>query len=213
MAGSVCPEGFKQGDRVVVQVHRHNPHCHEESYKVGEHGVVTHAPEMSSTVTVRLDGQNGKQGNYFRVETVQPSFNIPVRHRFVVASILHLKRLPEIMVNDYAVFQTEPGNPDGGHFLGRVAALLPEEDEQPEGQGQLFTVQPLQIAGPDYGPPAIRPWAKVGRPCQRRERACCCRVYLEQGMYLRDISQEEIFRLGLAQDLGLELAPKALMAG
>jgi len=212
MAGAVRPEGFKQGDRVVVQVHRHNPHCHEESYKVGEHGVVTQAPEMSSTVTVRLDGHNGKQGNYFRVEATHPSFNVPVRHRFVIASILHLKKLSEIMVNDYGVFQTEPGNPDAGHFLGRVAALLPD-DEHCEGQGQLFTVQPLQIAGPDYGPPQIRPWIKVGRPCQRRERACVCRVNLEQGMYLRDISQDDIFRLGLAKDLGLELAPKALTAG
>eukprot|EP00931_Biecheleriopsis_adriatica_P080059 TRINITY_DN53419_c0_g1_i1.p1 TRINITY_DN53419_c0_g1~~TRINITY_DN53419_c0_g1_i1.p1 ORF type:complete len:213 (-),score=46.20 TRINITY_DN53419_c0_g1_i1:26-664(-) len=191
---------FAQGDRIIVRAHRHNPACHEESYKVGEHGIVVEVPDKSSAVKVRLDGHSGVQGNYYKVETLVPMITRPVRHRFVTVSVLHLEKLPELMTGDYAVWQTLPDHPEGGHFIGRILGTVEDEDG-----GEIFTVQPLVMAGAEYGHPEQRPWAKAGKTCQRRARASPLRIYLEESMYLRDISKQEIKALGLASDLGLEV--------
>ncbi|CAE7823920.1 unnamed protein product, partial [Symbiodinium necroappetens] len=131
---------FAPGDRVVVKVHRHNPFHHEESYKAGEHGVIIEAQERSTTVHLRLDGFLGKQGNYFKVQAVKPLFTLPVRHRFVTASVLHIQKLPELMLYDFAVWERAAGKPESGHFIGRIMAV--SEDEE----GQLFAVQPYVMA-------------------------------------------------------------------
>eukprot|EP00435_Cladocopium_sp_Y103_P002891 s3524_g1.t1 len=188
---------FEAGDRVVVKVHRHNPVHHEESYKVGEHGVVLEASHRS-TVRVRLDGHSGQHGNYFKVQAVKPLFTLPVRHRFVTASVLHLEKLPGLMLRDYAVWEKEPGEPEKGHMIGRIMAV--KED----GAGQLFSVQPYQMATSEYGPPVTRPWTAVGSHCVRRPQNSVLRIDLEHDRYLRDLSLQEIRSIGLAEDLGLE---------
>ncbi|CAL1140734.1 unnamed protein product [Cladocopium goreaui] len=183
-------------DRVVVKVHRHNPVHHEESYKVGEHGVVLEASHRS-TVRVRLDGHSGQNGNYFKVQAVKPLFTLPVRHRFVTASVLHLEKLPGLMLRDYAVWEKEPGEAKG-HMIGRIM------DVKEDGAGQLFSVQPYQMATSEYGPPVTRPWTAVGSYCVRRPQNSVLRIDLDHDRYLRDLSLQEIRSIGLAEDLGLE---------
>ena len=91
--------GLSVGDRVVVKIHRHNPVHHEESYKVGEQGVVVEVAARS-TVRLRLDGIRPQA--YYRVQAVKPLVTRPVRQRYVTASVLHLEKLPEFILRDYA---------------------------------------------------------------------------------------------------------------
>jgi len=86
MAAAMAMPSFQVGDRVTVAKSRFNPMHHDESYKVGERGVVVHAMENSSVVQVRLDG------GYEIVESVLPLLKRPVPHRMVSASILHLEK-------------------------------------------------------------------------------------------------------------------------
>eukprot|EP00747_Dinoflagellata_sp_TGD_P209396 gnl/TRDRNA2_/TRDRNA2_82790_c1_seq1.p1 gnl/TRDRNA2_/TRDRNA2_82790_c1~~gnl/TRDRNA2_/TRDRNA2_82790_c1_seq1.p1 ORF type:complete len:153 (-),score=31.51 gnl/TRDRNA2_/TRDRNA2_82790_c1_seq1:182-640(-) len=80
-------EEFKTGDRVVVTQSRQSLLKHEESYRAGERGVVVKAPDNSSVLTVRLDGE------YYIVENVLPLRKRSVPHRFVHCSALHLSIL------------------------------------------------------------------------------------------------------------------------
>lgn len=80
---------FKPGDRVKVTENRFNPFDKEESYKKGEHGVVTQASNSSTVCTVRLDG------DYFSVASVYPLHKKPIPHRIAHISILHLQTLKE----------------------------------------------------------------------------------------------------------------------
>mmetsp|Transcript_66706 Transcript_66706/g.217127 ORF Transcript_66706/g.217127 Transcript_66706/m.217127 type:complete len:316 (+) Transcript_66706:152-1099(+) len=81
---AVLAPSFKEGDRVVVVKARKNAMHHDESYQVGEQGVVTRAVENSSVVEVRF------QGNYEIVESVLPLLKRSVPGRAVSASVLHL---------------------------------------------------------------------------------------------------------------------------
>mmetsp|Transcript_123143 Transcript_123143/g.223837 ORF Transcript_123143/g.223837 Transcript_123143/m.223837 type:complete len:163 (-) Transcript_123143:74-562(-) len=79
------PVDVRTGDYVVITSSRHNPHHHNESYKVGEHGMVVGKVEGSSVVTVRLEGE------YYVVESTLPLLSRHVPDRIINASVLHLK--------------------------------------------------------------------------------------------------------------------------
>eukprot|EP00933_Yihiella_yeosuensis_P045098 TRINITY_DN40414_c0_g1_i1.p1 TRINITY_DN40414_c0_g1~~TRINITY_DN40414_c0_g1_i1.p1 ORF type:complete len:266 (-),score=45.62 TRINITY_DN40414_c0_g1_i1:504-1301(-) len=217
---------FKKGDRITVVVHRHNPACSEESYNIGEHGVVVEeSQEKSSIVTVRLDGHNGTgrerppEGNYYRVENVMPMITTPVRQRLVHASILHIQKYPEFVYGDYAVVKTPramlkllgPGEELGGHFIGGIVKVIEPKEGSDEVGPSGYQVQAYKLSGREYGKAPLRPWLKVGPRLRVEASAVVCRVNLEHGKYLRDLSYLEIQKLGLEEDLGfLDTPLKAL---
>merc|ERR1712187_826415 len=143
----------------------------------------------SSVVNVRLDGFDGRQGNYHVVESVLPLMRRPVRQRFVNASVLHLQKLKHVMRGDVFLFASNGGEEN----MGRIV-------EVNEDLGTV-AIQPIEVEpGEQYGPLERRPWAPVG---ERRDIPLAdakCRCYLEEGNYLRDVSIADLRALGLLRN-------------
>mmetsp|Transcript_55068 Transcript_55068/g.160716 ORF Transcript_55068/g.160716 Transcript_55068/m.160716 type:complete len:225 (+) Transcript_55068:38-712(+) len=178
--------GFRRGDRILVQKSKNNQMNHAETYMVGEHGSIVEVQDSSSVVRVRLDGFEGKHGNYHRVESVLPLVRRPVQHRYVNASVLHLKKQNEAKKGDYIVFELA----DMAELLGQVTEIV--EDMGPCGE-MLLEVQPYEVdRSESYGPLGRRPWGPVGDRRHLPASAARCFVHLDGGTYLRACDVEEL---------------------
>eukprot|EP00929_Paragymnodinium_shiwhaense_P002138 TRINITY_DN102338_c0_g1_i1.p1 TRINITY_DN102338_c0_g1~~TRINITY_DN102338_c0_g1_i1.p1 ORF type:complete len:206 (-),score=40.93 TRINITY_DN102338_c0_g1_i1:146-763(-) len=195
------PLGFQKGDRVLVKASRNNAMNSHESYFAGEHGVILEVPEGSSVVQVRLDGYDGRQGNYHVVESVLPLMRRPVRQRFVDASVLHLEKMKQVMRGDNVVFVASSGK----EIVGTVVQVDESKAE--------VLIQPLQIPlGEQYGPLERRPWGMMGPRITVPLGDAQCRVHLEEDNYLRDVSIEECRERGLLRDQDLRDEEPPLVA-
>merc|ERR1712232_1432769 len=136
-------------------------------------------------VSVRLDGCDGRQGNYYQVESVLPPMARPVRQRFVNASILHLEKQSRVMRGDSYLFII-----DGQEAAGRVIDI---QEETGHVQSKYLEVE----SGEQYGPTERRPWAETSRIFDATLDQAVLRLFIEPNHCLRDVSCMELRDMGL----------------